>query len=72
MGKPGSKNTRRRRLGRNYPGKKKMEGFDGGGEDSWRVIKPKRRRIKRRNISFKVNVSVITFIVEKYIYDIGI
>jgi hypothetical protein len=22
-----------------------MEGFDGGGEDSWRVIKPRRRRI---------------------------
>jgi hypothetical protein len=20
-----------------------MEGFDGGGEDSWRVIKPKRK-----------------------------
>jgi hypothetical protein len=31
-GKTGSKNTRRIRLGRNYPGKGKMEGFDGGGE----------------------------------------
>jgi hypothetical protein len=33
-----------------------MEGLDGGGEDSWRVIKPIRRRRKRSDMQSCANI----------------
>lgn len=44
-GKPGLKGTKSRRLEENHSGQGKMQGFDSGGKDSWRVIKPRRIRM---------------------------